>query len=243
MELHVIATGSHGNLYLLAHGEDLLMIDPGVDMQTIYRAVDYKLAALQGCLCGHAHLDHSRSLKSLVDAYVDVYASRQTIETLGINTRMPNVNILECGTDAIGRWIVTSFPVEHDAEGSLGFYLTHVDSQENILYLTDTGYCRFNPLRVTSIIIECNYIDDLLVTNGIEDERKLRLSKYHMSLERVLSYLAKIDTSCLRDVVLIHLSDLNSDAERILKAIKNQTGCNVYIADAGMTICLDAIPF
>ena len=243
MELRILATGSHGNGYLLVHGDDMLLIDPGVDMQTIYRAVDYKLTALQGCLTGHFHNDHSKSAVQLAKQYVDMYMSKETAQALKLDVGYPNVTQICCGTDSAGSWLFSSFPVEHDAPGSLGFYIKHLDAPECILYLTDTGFCQFNPIKVTTALIECNYIDDILVANGIEEERKIRLSKYHMSLERVLSYLKKIDTSCLRDIILIHLSDANSDSTRIYNEIKRQTGCNVYIAEAGLNINLDAVPF
>ena len=71
----------------------------------------------------------------------------------------------------------------------------------------------------------------------------MRLNKYHMSLERVLSYLESIDRSSLHTIILLHMSDLNSNEEEMIKQIKDKTGCQVYSANDGMNIPIGQVPF
>ena len=57
MELRVTATGSTGNCLILQDKTGrLLMLDCGVPMPEIWRAVGYKTAALDFCLVTHHHL-------------------------------------------------------------------------------------------------------------------------------------------------------------------------------------------
>ena len=46
MELLIAGTGSSGNCYLLRETNSLLMLDCGVSVESIYRAVNYNMAAL-----------------------------------------------------------------------------------------------------------------------------------------------------------------------------------------------------
>ncbi|RMF99742.1 MAG: MBL fold metallo-hydrolase, partial [Nitrospirae bacterium] len=57
-----------------------------------------------------------------------------------------------------------------------------------------------------------------------------RVLKTHMGLDTLVKYLKKIDISKIKQIWLLHLSDLNSDAERILKAVQGITGKEVIIA-------------
>ena len=244
MNVQIVSTGSKGNCYIVRHDEDMLMIDAGLDMNAILRAVEYKPTALQGVLVSHMHLDHAKSLKRLVQAFVEVYASKETFDSQNIVMAMPNVNCVDCGTVfSAGKWLVTAFETEHDAEGSLGFYFTHTDTDEKILYVTDTGYVKVNPSGVTCLMIECNYIDSIISDKVKDTSRYMRLNKYHMSLERVLSYLESIDRSSLHTIILLHMSDLNSNEEEMIKQIKDKTGCQVYSASDGMNIPIGQVPF
>jgi hypothetical protein len=52
------------------------------------------------------------------------------------------------------------------------------------------------------------------------------------------------DTSKLRNIVLLHLSDGNSDEESFIKTIKDATGIpNVFAAKKDLKIDLNAEPF
>ncbi len=245
MNIKVIATGSGGNAYLVQHNADMLLLDAGVDYDTLLKAAGWSLAALQGVLLTHLHQDHLKAAKQLSESFVDLYASIETFKAAKVDIEMPNVHIFKAGTSrAIGNWIVYAFPTYHDTEGSLGFYFTHKNSDEKILYATDTGYISVLPKGLTVLLVECNHMDGVLIQEREHlGERFARLNKYHMSLERVVSYLGKIDRSELHTIVLLHMSDSNIVEDRAIDEIKRMTGCNVYAADAGMDIVLDRVPF
>lgn len=245
MDIKVLATGSSGNAYLVQQGDDMLLLDAGIGYEDIMRAVGWQPAALQGVLVSHSHQDHLKATKTLAEAYIHVYASEQTFAAAGVSTSAPNVHVLAPRKPvSIGKWLVNSFETHHDAEGSLGFYFAHKDSEEKILYATDTGYIPVMPTGLTALLVECNHMDGILLANKDElQDRFARLNKYHMSLERVVSYLRKIDKSKLHTIVLLHMSDSNIIEDKAIAHIKRLTGCNVYSADAGMEISLDCVPF
>ena len=229
MQLHIIATGSKGNCYILKHNEHMLMLDCGVSPDAIYRAVNYKMTALDGCLCCHSHLDHAKSINFLKNQYVRVPT--------------PNAGI----GGHIKEWAYMPFSLQHDLD-NVGFIIQNRQLQEHkICYITDTGYVKYIPQGISTYIIECNFIDELLENDADrlkeEGDRLMRSYEYHMSLKRLLSFLSKADLSKLENIILIHLSDRYSDENRMIKEVKEQTGVNVYVAHAGDVINLNPCPF
>jgi phosphoribosyl 1,2-cyclic phosphodiesterase len=70
-----------------------------------------------------------------------------------------------------------------------------------------------------------------------------RIIGSHLSLETLLEMLAKNDLSKVNNIVLIHLSDSNSNAIEFKNSIEKATNCNVTVAQANQTIQFDKTPF
>lgn len=140
----------------------------------------------------------------------------------------------------MGEWVAKPFDIEHDAPEPKGFIIFHTQTKDKIVYLTDTGFTRYVPVKPNILIVECSYCDDILDRNQIElGPRYLRLKKHHFSLKRVLDFLMALDRSNLRRIVLVHLSHTNSDANRMVTEIQQATGITPVVAKAGLTIELD----
>ena len=174
-----------------------------------------------------------------------VYMTGLTAELGKIDRMSPTLRI--CREDdqlKIGNWRVLPFPTYHDAPGSVGFLIRHTEEDVTVAYVTDTGFIKYVFPNLNVLLVECNYIDDLIDEHK-EDigERFMRLKETHMSLHSLKSYLSKVDRTQLRHVVLLHMSDSNSDAERMQTEIHALTGAEVHIADAGLQINLDEVPF
>jgi len=110
-------------------------------------------------------------------------------------------------------------------------------------------FARLAPLILwwNHIIIEANYADDILEENilrGIEHPSKReRLLTSHMELEATKAVLMAQDLSGMKNIILTHLSDLNSDEGRFVDEIKAITGKPVYAAKAGISLDLTKSPF
>jgi hypothetical protein len=64
-----------------------------------------------------------------------------------------------------------------------------------------------------------------------------------MSLDRLVSYLDKAKMPNLRNVVIVHLSDSNSNEAHMLDELRKKTGVTVDAAREGLTVNLDKVPF
>ena len=64
MILKTVSTGSTGNCYLLIAGSgETLILDCGIPIMEIKKALNWNIKNVVGVLCTHKHLDHSKSLK------------------------------------------------------------------------------------------------------------------------------------------------------------------------------------
>jgi phosphoribosyl 1,2-cyclic phosphodiesterase len=229
----VLGSSSAGNAYLVG-GRSPLLLDCGLSYRELQRATGYKLTGLAGCLVGHEHADHSKAAADLMQAGVDCYMSAGTAEALGLTShRLRVVKVLE--QVQIGDWTVLPFDAVHDAAEPLGFLIA--GEGEKVLYLTDTAYCRYRFNGLTRIMVECNYSREILDRNieagKLHPGLRRRLLRSHMGLERVLAFLAANDLSQVRGIMLLHLSDGNSDAMGFKKAIQAATGRMVRVAEKG----------
>ncbi len=229
-----LASSSAGNAYLIQDGRSPLLLDCGLSYRELQRATGYKLTGLAGCLVGHEHGDHSKAAADLMRAGVDCYMSTGTAEALGLTGhRLRVVKALE--QVQIGDWTVLPFDTVHDAAEPLGFLIA--GEGEKVLYLTDTAYCPYRFTGLTRIMIECNYSREILDRNvesgKLHPGMRRRLLRSHMSLDRVLDFLAANDLSRVREIVLLHLSDGNSDAGEFKRQIQAATGRMVTVAEKG----------
>jgi phosphoribosyl 1,2-cyclic phosphodiesterase len=141
----------------------------------------------------------------------------------------------------IGNWIFKGFELSHD-ELNLGFIIHNTESKQNICYICDTGYIKTAPQNINVLVVECNYIESMIQTEELED-RYRRIHSTHMSLERLLSYLSKIDKSVMHKIILVHLSDTNSNEQAMVNAVQEFTGIQTFAAHNGETIDLNETPF
>jgi len=231
IEIRVLASGSTGNCYVLDDGQAPLLLEAGIRFPLIQQGLNFGVSGLAGCLVTHLHSDHSKSVKKLMEAGVDVYMSQPTAEALKLSGHRLH-EISEGQLFNVGSWAVKAFAVEHDAEGALGFFMA--SRGETVLYITDSGYVRQRFSGVNYLLIEANFDEDIIrenVASGEVDRMvKRRTYANHMSLQRVASFLHANDLSALREVHLLHLSEKNSSADDFKLAVQRITGCPVYIA-------------
>lgn len=230
----VLASSSAGNAYLITDGRSPLLLDCGLSIRELKQATGYRLSTLAGCLITHEHGDHSKSASDLMRYGIDCYMSAGTAEALGLTGHRLHI-IQALQQFSLGAWTVLPFDAVHDAAEPLGFLLA--TAGEKLLYLTDTAYCRYRFRGLTRIMVECNYSREILDRNvesgSLHPALKSRLIRSHFSLDRVLGFLKASDLSRVREIVLLHLSDGNSDAAEFKKSIQAATGRMVRVAEKG----------
>jgi len=250
MKLKVVGTGSKGNAYLLENDTEALLIECGVNFLEIKKAVEFNISKIKGCIVTHEHADHSKSLKELIKNGIEVYATFGTFNDLKIDITHHRVNTFDRDNNEnfinkkIGNFTVKPFKINHDVADPLGFFINHPETG-NVLFLTDSCYSNYTFKGMNNIIIEANY-SEALIDEKLEDKAFLRDRIYtsHMSLETCLGFFEANDLSKVNNIVLIHLSDSNSNEKEFKKAVEEQTGKTVYVASNGMVIeNFNKIPF
>lgn len=241
MRLLIIGSSSAGNAYILENDHEALLIECGVRFDKIQLALHHNLRKVVGCVVTHEHGDHAKSIREVMSKGIDVYATEGTLSALNIPFGYRAQIIKSERNFAVGGFTIMPFDIQHDVKEPVGFLIYHVECG-NVLFLTDSYYCKYNfsSIELHNIIIEANYCQGILdakvqAGSNLKFLRD-RVIKSHMSLNTCKEMLAANNLSQVNNIVLIHLSDGNSDAARFKKEVEEQTGKQVYVADAGMII-------
>jgi phosphoribosyl 1,2-cyclic phosphodiesterase len=248
MQLTVINSNSSGNAYILHNDEEALLIECGVRFEKIKQALNFNLRKVVGCLVTHEHLDHCKAIADVLKAGIDVYASPGTHAACNTEKHhRAKFMFHNHGTTVlIGSFRIKAFAIEHDAAEPLGFLINHKETG-NFLFLTDSFYCKNTFKGLNNIIVEANYCQKILDGRMASGENPLflrdRVLQSHMSLSTTKELLQANDLSQVNNIVLIHLSDSNSDAARFKHEVQEATGKVVHVAEAGLTIPFNKTPF
>ena len=232
MELKIIGTGSKGNSYLFRSSTgETLMVECGVNFKEVKKAMNFDCEKIVGCILTHCHGDHSKAIHDVLAHGIKVYSALETLVKLEANRNYyaRALDVLEY--EPIGSFLVLSFDVKHDAVAPLGFIIYH-EEMGRTLFLTDTYYVEYKFEDLNNILIEANYDIDLVGEGFLKD----RIIQSHMSIEQCINTLKDNDLSNVNHIVLLHLSDRNSNAKDFKKRVEQSTGKNVIIADKGVTI-------
>lgn len=237
MELKVLGSSSSGNCYFLENDKEILILECGIPISKITKALGNNFNKVVGCLVTHLHKDHSKSIKELVAYGVDVYASGPTYEEFE-HHRAKVIKSME--SFSIGGFNILPFDIVHDVQEPLGFLISHSQIGK-LLFATDTAKINYSFNGLNHVLIECNFSDEIINNNvekhGLPAYRMKRVKKTHMSLYNCMEFVRKHAYGS-ENVVLLHLSEGNSNAEQFEALAKQETKANVFIAKKGLTIPL-----
>jgi len=248
MKLHIINSNSKGNAYILQSSTgEALLIECGVNFNEIKKALQFNLKNVVGCIVTHEHQDHCKSVTDVMAAGIDVWATELTHEAM--QTRMHHraciVNKNKSAT-YMGNYLFKAFNVKHDAADPVGYLIKH-DECGTVLFLTDSYYCEYNFTGLNNIIIEANYCQSILdakLAAGTNPKfLRDRVIQSHMSLQTCKATLQAYDLSQVQNIVLIHLSDGNSDEKRFKREVEEVTGKEVFVAHHNQIIDFNKTAF
>lgn len=246
MKLKVISTGSIGNAYILETENEALLIECGVNIKDIKIELDFDLSKVVGCICTHEHMDHSKSIWDVMKLGIDTYASFGTLKARFVAEQSRAKVIKKKESFTIGNFRIMPFDVQHDAAEPLGFIIDHPECGK-VLFLTDTNYCKYTFPGLNNIIIEANFCKEIIDRKfGPDSDKEFlrnRILKSHLSLQNCKDMLAANDLSKVNNIVLIHLSDSNSNEKQFQSEVSELTGKNVSVARKGFTIDFNITPF
>ncbi len=246
MILKILGSSSKGNCYILENDHEALIIECGVSIKKIKQSLGFNLSKVSACIVTHEHLDHSVAIKDVLSSGIKVHATKGTHAARKTTDHHNARWILQSVKgDAsysnffVGGFYIKAFKVNHDAAEPVGFLIKHQECG-TVLFLTDTYYCGYTFKGLNNIIIEANYSQEILdrrLREGASPEfLRNRVLQSHMSLSTCKDMLRANDLRAVNNVVLIHLSDSNSDAALFKTEVEECTGKTVHIAEPGMTI-------
>ena len=241
MKLTILGSSSAANGYVLDNGREALALECGCPLHDLKRAVGFDLRRVCGVLLTHEHADHARHAAKYVEAALPLYASQGTLMRLPdeVCTSPYSHPVRSPRPFSVGRFRVLPFDVRHDAAEPLGFLVSHPEIGA-LVFATDTRFLPYTFDGVRTWLLECNYDAGLLYENVRRGEvsvaQRVRVIESHMSLDTCREALRANDLTETRRIILIHLSDRNSDAAQFKKTIARATGREVITADRGQTI-------
>ncbi len=218
--IQVVGTGSSGNTYLLTCGAETLVIDCGIRFLDVKKAMRFQIRGIVGAITTHAHGDHSK--------YAHEY------EKSGIEVWKPYLDSTLIQAKKMGGFTIKSFPCIHDVP-CVGYLIEHSDSGLKMLYVTDTEYVKYTFNGLTAMLIEANYGEEYVN----RDEAKYRhVLEGHMSIETATECIKANMNPGLKNIVLCHLSNGNSDPDAFQITVKEAVpdGVAVNIAAPGLTV-------
>lgn len=238
MILNILSSSSSGNCYILHSDTEAIIIEAGIRLSTIKKALDYNISKVNGVIATHSHGDHSGYIKECADAGMEVYCISDVIKRRELENHSRAHMIKPMQGFCVGRFSVFPFPVEHDIP-CVGFHINHPETG-NILFITDTFTCEYSFQDLNHILIEANYSEEMLQKNiergEVKKSMRKRLMYSHMELQTTKQYLKAVDLSKVINIVLIHLSNQNSDEDRFIQEIRELTGKATYAADKNMQL-------
>ena len=183
--------------------------------------------------------DHAKSAKELNMMQIPIIATKGTREAIGLARNTEYELVPEETTINIGNFVVTAYKANHDAAEPCMFLIYHPNIG-NLLFATDTYLINYDFRGCDHYLIEANYSEKILQERVEEGQLNIRLAqrimKSHLSLERAIKQVRGSET--VKNIILVHLSDSNSNAEEFKQEVQKSTGKPVYIADKGLKVTL-----
>ena len=247
MELTVLGSSSGGNCYILKGAEETLVLEAGIGFKEVSSILGKDMRNVSACLISHEHGDHAAHVGKFLEYCIPVYMSEGTARAAGIDSGSSVLRFCAAGNQfKAGGFSIMPFETRHDAEEPLGFLIKHSECG-CVLFATDTYYLPYRFAGLNHVMIECNYIEDVLTerveSGDLHPVVAKRVRRSHMELSTCIDALEANDLTACRNIVLLHISGGNGDPERMKEAVVRATGLNTVCASKGVTVDFSLEPF
>lgn len=245
MVLKVLGSSSKGNCYLLEASDGVLIIEAGIPAVEMKKALGFELNKVLGCVISHRHRDHSKFLKEVLSCGIKVLALEDVFTSHNLANYPFCKHIEPMHGYKAGGFKIFTIPVVHDVP-CLGFIIGHREMGK-LLFVTDTMMLEYLVPKIDHVMLEVNYCDKILQENidaGIVPvSMRDRLMHSHMELQTAKDILRSNDLSDTKEVILLHLSENNSNEELFAEEICRVAGKPVYVAKRGLELNLCKSPY
>lgn len=242
MHISVYGSGSTGNSYCISDGITRIMLECGVELKNLNKYSGYTLDKFDAVVTSHSHIDHSQTLYEMHKRGIPIYCTAETCKVYGLSGEGINIIGETSPALAIKSLLIKPFPLIHahtktmDKCECLGFLIASKETQEKLLFATDTMYIPQQFTGLNYIMLETNYIEEYLndgSVNAFIDDRRLQT---HMSVETAVKFLKKQDLSKVKVIIGLHLSGAKTEKDRVLRELRRATGKRCYVAESGLEV-------
>lgn len=249
MKLHVLGSSSSSNCYLFQSEKtgEVLAVEAGVKFNKVKKVLDFNLNSIVGCIVSHEHGDHAKCVGDFINACIPCYMSQGTKHALGFSSSYWAKGLLPFEQVVINGFRVIPFPVQHDAAEPYGYLIRHEECG-TVLFATDTYFLKYKFPGLNNVMLECNYSKEILDANftagRIDKKRYERTIKSHMSYDNCLLTLQANDLSQVCNILLLHLSDNNSNATEFIHGIERlYPEIEITAATNGLSLTFNKNPY
>lgn len=134
----------------------------------------------------------------------------------------------------IGDFIVQPLEVQHNCK-NFAYIIEHEEIGKLVL-VTDAISFPYKVKGVNHLLIEGNYSEDLIIDNLCKNETIRSHNEYHMEIGKTIEAIKRNMNPELKNIVLIHLSDGQSDEKLFQKMVFEEVGIKPIIADKGVIV-------
>jgi hypothetical protein len=86
-------------------------------------------------------------------------------------------------------------------------------------------------------VIEANHDFDVMLDHALENMYSASASEHHLSIDQCVDALVTNKCDAMNTIVLAHLSDSNSDADKFIREVRNAVSIdNIFVAGKGLDI-------
>ena len=240
MKIHVFASSSSGNCLLLSDGGTNILLDAGISMRRVVKALEQLKLTMQeisGVLITHEHSDHISGLKMLMKHYdFPVFAPSTVGNHLRgllpeIDDRLVTIPVGEFFS--IGALRVMAFHTSHDTAESVGY---RFEGSGSFALATDTGCVTEEIYRgllgARAVLIESNHDENMLCDGPypVYLKRRILSDRGHLSNFNCARLARALAENGCETIVLGHLSCQNNDPRlAVNETEKALLGCNAAI--------------
>lgn len=218
-------------------------------MPNIKKALNHSLKNVVGCIVTHKHSDHAEFVPNLCESGIMVVGNDDVrLNALKkAKTRRQRVSIENNFSEiasrqktTLGGFTIKALECYHDVDVPCLCYVIEHEELGAMLFATDTISVTYRFSNLTNIMIEANYLEDIL-SNNVANETILpclakRIRESHCEFYTTLECIKAQNLDKVRNIILIHLSNDNADGIRFRTWTQMATGIPCTIARAGKVI-------
>ena len=242
-------SGSNGNSIFVSYNNVRILFDCGCSFKKIKEnmsIIGENISDIDAVFISHYHSDHTSSLPMILKSTnAKVCATYGTLSELfykndkmseALSTYKQRVfQIEEKQQINMGDFYVSSFPVPHDAQGTVGYNL--IASDKKISIITDIGFLRKNlyedVLGEDLVFIESNH-DVVCLENckyTLDLKHRILSDGGHLSNENCGKFSSYLVSKGVKRLVLGHLSGEANTTEIAYETVKKVLLSNGIVVD------------